>query len=77
MTNVQVFEGNRLETKPPVFLSKGERCRLLGRDSSGAACTVPLSDELLSSHLLFLGGIGTGKTNALFQLLTQLRGNAV
>ena len=34
---------------------------------------VPLSDDLLSSHLLFLGGIGTGKTNAIFQILTQLR----
>jgi type IV secretory pathway TraG/TraD family ATPase VirD4 len=74
MNNVQVFEGNRLETKPPDFSSKKERCRFLGRDASGAACTVPLSDELLSSHLLFLGGIGTGKTNAIFQLLAQLRG---
>ncbi|MBI3415228.1 MAG: type IV secretion system DNA-binding domain-containing protein [Verrucomicrobia bacterium] len=75
MTNVQVFEGNRLETKPPTFLGNGERCRLLGRDSSGAAFAVPLSDELLSSHLLFVGGIGTGKTNAIFQLLSQLRGS--
>lgn len=36
---------------------------------------VPLSDELFSSHLLFLGGIGTGKTNAIFQLLTQIKGS--
>jgi type IV secretory pathway TraG/TraD family ATPase VirD4 len=48
---------------------------MLGRDSSGAPCTVPLSDDLLSRHLLFLGGIGTGKTNAIFQLLSQLRGS--
>lgn len=75
MNNVQVFEGNRLETKPPVWSSQQERCRFIGRDSSGQGCTVPLSDQLLSSHLLFLGGIGTGKTNAIFQLLTQLRGS--
>lgn len=73
MNNVQVFEGNRLEPRHPDFQGKKERCRFLGHDSSGAACTVPLSDELLSSHLLFLGGIGTGKTNAIFQLLAQLR----
>jgi type IV secretory pathway TraG/TraD family ATPase VirD4 len=75
MNNVQVFEGDRLETKPPAFSKKEERCRLLGHDSSGNAYTVPLSDDLLSSHLLFLGGIGTGKTNAIFQILTQLRGS--
>ena len=73
MNNVQVFEGNRLETKPPASSGKEERCRLLGRNSSGEACAIPLSDNLLSSHLLFLGGIGTGKTNAIFQLVTQLR----
>ena len=75
MTNVQVFEGNRLETKPPLFSNKEERCRLLGHDFSGEVCTIPLSDDLLSSHLLFLGGIGTGKTNAIFQIVTQLRGS--
>lgn len=75
MNNIQVFEGNRLETKPPAFSNKNERCRFLGRDSSGGVCTVPLSDDLLSSHLLFLGGIGTGKTNAIFQLLTQIKGS--
>ncbi len=48
---------------------------MLGRDSSGASSSVPLSDDLLSRHLLFLGGIGTGKTNAIFQLLSQLRGS--
>jgi type IV secretory pathway TraG/TraD family ATPase VirD4 len=30
-------------------------------------------DELLSRHTLFLGGIGTGKTNAMMQLLAALR----
>lgn len=35
--------------------------------------TVPLNDDWLSRHLLFLGGIGTGKTNAIFQLIAQLR----
>ena len=75
MNNSQVFEGNRLEANPPSFPNQEGRCHLLGRDASGARCTVPLSEELLSRHLLFLGGIGTGKTNAIFQLLFQLRGS--
>ena len=75
MNNVQVFEGDRFETKPPVWSSQQERCRFMGRDSSGQGGTVPLSEQLLSSHLLFLGGIGTGKTNAIFQLLTQIKGS--
>lgn len=74
MNSVQVFEGDRLEAKPPNFTGKDARSRFVGRDVSGAACSVPLSDDLLGSHLLFLGGIGTGKTNAIFQLLAQLRG---
>ena len=73
MNNVQVFEGNRLETKPPAFLNQEARCKLLGRDSSNERCSIPISDELFSSHLLFLGGIGTGKTNAIFQIVSQLR----
>ena len=73
MNNVQVFEGNRRENKLPDFLDKEARCHLLGRDSSNASCKIPISDELFSSHLLFLGGIGTGKTNAIFQIVSQLR----
>ena len=32
--------------------------------------------KYLSRHVLFLGGIGTGKSNAMYQLLDPLRGNA-
>jgi type IV secretory pathway TraG/TraD family ATPase VirD4 len=34
---------------------------------------VVLDDDLLSTHVLFLGGIGSGKTNAMKQMLRQLR----
>jgi hypothetical protein len=43
------------------------------KNSSGVLSKVPLSEDLLSRHLLFLGGIGTGKANTIFQLLSQLR----
>lgn len=35
-----------------------------------------LDNELLSEHVLFLGGIGTGKTTAMKHLIHQLRNNA-
>lgn len=73
MKNIQVFEGNYLDPEPPAFPIGQECCWLQGRDSSGTAFKVPFSDELLSRHLLFLGGTGTGKTNAIFQIVSQLR----
>jgi hypothetical protein len=35
-----------------------------------------LDDSTLSKHVLFLGGIGTGKTNAIFQFVEKIRNNA-
>jgi type IV secretory pathway TraG/TraD family ATPase VirD4 len=35
-----------------------------------------LTDKLLAKHILFLGGIGTGKTNAMKQLVRLLRNRA-
>ena len=42
----------------------------------GHAGAVRYDDEYLSRHLLFLGGIGTGKTNAMMQLVLALRERA-
>jgi type IV secretory pathway TraG/TraD family ATPase VirD4 len=42
----------------------------------GPSAGLRFDDSLLSKHVLFLGGIGTGKTNAMMQLVEALRGNA-
>jgi hypothetical protein len=42
----------------------------------GTSGVLRFDDVLLSKHLLFLGGIGTGKTNAMMQLLVALRRSA-
>jgi len=34
---------------------------------------IPLDEGLLSRHIMFLGSIGTGKTNAISQIIQQLR----
>lgn len=73
MTKTMVFEGNELSRTVPVNNSPGARCSIRGQDASGKPANFPFSDDLLSKHLLFIGGIGMGKTNGIFQILSQLR----
>lgn len=42
----------------------------------GPPSNLRLDNELLSKHVLLLGGIGSGKTNAMKHLISQLRNNA-
>lgn len=75
MTKTMVFEGNELSRTVPVNNSQQARCAIRGEDASGKPASFFLSDDLLSKHLLFIGGIGMGKTNGIFQILSQLRNN--
>lgn len=68
-----VFDGNALQTSVPTIKSEDVRCFLTGTGGDGIRARVPLSDDLLSKHMLFLGGIGMGKTNGIFQIIQQLR----
>ena len=38
----------------------------------GVDYSIPVTQDMLSQHILFTGGIGTGKTNAVFQVVEQL-----
>ena len=67
-----VLFGNELRKECPKVLSGGFTCSLRGKSPSGQQCLVPLDNDLLSKHLLFLGSIGTGKTNAFLQIISQL-----
>jgi len=71
--NIQVFEGNELKQSPPNLPMSEARCQLQGTDSSGRNIFIPLDDNLFSQHMMFLGSIGTGKTNGIFQIISQLR----
>ncbi|MDR1700891.1 MAG: type IV secretion system DNA-binding domain-containing protein, partial [Lachnoclostridium sp.] len=69
MKQIDVFDGNRLHNKPVTYdLSGTSKCAFWG-DSDN----VPLDMDLLSRHSMCLGGIGTGKTNAFSQIISQLR----
>lgn len=73
MTKTVVFEGNDLSHTVPSSGAQQARCEIHGQDAGGKPAVFPLSDDLLSKHLLFIGGIGMGKTNGIFQILSQLR----
>ena len=49
------------------------RCAFVGFDANGADIQVPIDENLLSRHMMLLGGIGTGKTNTFNQLIRQLK----
>jgi len=75
MKKIEVFDGNELHDKPVQYSVDNPICAFLGLDSKEAKLTVPLDADLLSRHLMILGGIGTGKTNAFEQIISQLRSN--
>jgi type IV secretory pathway TraG/TraD family ATPase VirD4 len=70
---IELFAGNCLRGQVAQSEPGITRCQLQGEDSSGRPATLAITDELLSKHLLFLGGIGTGKTNAIFHLTRGIR----
>ena len=72
MKNIEVFDGNMLQAFPAQQQAQNPLCFFLG-SANNREVSVPLDADLLSRHMMFLGGIGTGKTNAFFQIMHQLR----
>ncbi len=75
MKQIDVFDGNQLLPLPVEYPTTNPCCAFCGIDQYNRDIYVPLDAELLSRHLLLLGGIGTGKTNAFFQVMTHLKRN--
>lgn len=73
MKQIEVFDGNRLYDAPTPYPVNNPKCAFMGIGANDANIYVPLDNELLSRHIMFLGGIGTGKTNAFNQIIGQLR----
>ena len=68
----EVFSGNRLfdacqyQEKDPHFF-------LMGHSAQGEPMRIPVGEQMLSRHMLLLGGIGTGKSNAFNFLIRNVR----
>jgi Type IV secretion-system coupling protein DNA-binding domain len=73
---VSILEGMTIGPQPQragAPYQASERLYVLPGNPGGAIC---FDAKLLSRHALFLGGIGTGKTNAMKQLVRALRAHA-
>lgn len=73
MKRIEVFDGNELQRLPIIYPTTDSRCAFVGMDANGKDLYVPIDANLLSRHIMLLGGIGTGKTNAFNQIIRQLR----
>ena len=70
--NVSILEGTTVQSAPAVAGSPftGQPMRSILPGPTG---TLRFDDIYLSKHVLFIGGIGTGKTNAMMHMLRDLR----
>ena len=73
MKKIEVFDGNELLENPVMYPTQNPRCAFIGTDRTGRDIYVPVDENLLSRHMVLLGGIGTGKTNTFNQIIGQLR----
>ena len=69
---IAVFEGNKLERNPDLSRLDGKYC-LRGENIQHQPLPLHLTEDLFSKHILILGAIGTGKTNAFLQIIQQLK----
>ncbi len=71
---VAILEGQTVGSTPRVAgAAPGQRCLAILTGPNGV---VRFDDTLLSKHLLFLGSIGSGKTNAMMHVTRELRETA-
>ncbi len=73
MKKIEVFDGNQMLGYPVNYPTTNPRCAFIGTDANNSDIYVPIDEILLSRHIMLLGGIGTGKTNAFNQIIAQLR----
>ena len=74
-TKSSVLFGEELRKESPQLSSESAMCKLTGTAGDGKPYQLPLSKDILSKHVMLLGGIGTGKTNTFFQIVSQLQQN--
>ena len=67
-----VLFGDELHYAPPQLPYTRAAIGLSGQTATGDPASLSFSDDILSKHLLLLGGIGTGKTNTFCQILARL-----
>lgn len=69
-----VFRGSRLLESCP-YREQNPKYILSGTTATGKPVSIPVGENLLSRHILLLGGIGTGKSNAFNYLINHCLSN--
>lgn len=67
-----VLFGNELKQMAPEIKDDSPVMFFKGKDNQGIHRNIPISNSVFSRHFMLIGGIGTGKTNAFFQMLSQI-----
>lgn len=71
MKKIEIFDGCQLHEQPVPYAIGPVKCVLNGAGPNEGQ-SISLDENLLSRHIMLLGGIGTGKTNTINMLLRQL-----
>ena len=71
MKRIEIFDGCQLHEQPIPYATGPVKCVLNGAGPNEGQ-SILLDENLLSRHIMLLGGIGTGKTNTINMLLRQL-----
>lgn len=70
----EVLFGNKLHRHDiPAFQESNPYLTIHGQDGAGREAVIPFSEGLLGRHIMLIGGIGTGKTNAINHILAGMR----
>lgn len=67
-----VLFGDSLNYSMPQVATKEPICVLKGVDKHNQNAFIPFDADKLSKHIMLLGGIGTGKTNAFYQIISHV-----
>ena len=71
----EVIFGEKLQSDVSTVFSGKDAFIIPGTIPSGQRKGLFLNQDCLSKHILLLGGIGTGKTNTMFHLLSEISEN--
>ena len=68
-----VLFGDELKTSIQPDISQQYIFTLPGTTNDGAEAYLPITEATLSKHIMLLGGIGTGKSNAFYHIISRLQ----
>jgi len=68
-----VLFGDNLNKEIPQLDYSSPILSLQGKSCDDISAQIQLNSDILSKHIMLLGGIGTGKTNAFFQIISQIK----